>query len=201
MLATLSEIVRNIVVLIILVTILELLLPKSSFRPFVNMVVGLVLMLMLLSPLRTLMQVPGAIDPVWEMHMAVSESDMAARQEMLEQINWDLTLDRYRELIRERVVAVLAEEGLTVDQWHVEMEEDANSLEFGHPQHIFIVARAVETEESGGPGQVEKIRIELGAQSSETPEDTRRDPRLERKIAESMGLSAQKVEVQVLNNE
>ena len=50
--------VRNIVILIF-GNNPEMMLPRREFRPFVNMVVGLVLMLMLLVPLRSLLQLPG----------------------------------------------------------------------------------------------------------------------------------------------
>jgi stage III sporulation protein AF len=199
MIAILSEVVRNIVVLIILVTVLEMLMPRNDFRPYVNMVVGLVLMLMLLSPLRSMLQFPGALDPVLEMRLAIAESDIEKRQIKLEQMNWELTLDRYRGLVRERVGAVLAEEGLTVTDCVLELEEDVNHMEFGQPRHIVVTAQLMATGESS-IGQVEKVRIDI-SQKPPGEEEPTRDSELERKVATVLGMSAENIEVYVLNGQ
>lgn len=194
MLAALSDVVRNIVVLIILVTIMDLLLPRSHFRPFVNMVVGLVLMLMLLAPLRSVLHFPGALDPVLEMRLAVSESDIEQHYAMLEQLNWDLTLDRYRSLVRERIETILSKEGVKVSELELELEEDVNHLEFGQP-HRVVVRAGPAAAEAAGPGQVERVKIEIGKPAPDTAEAFSRDGRLERLVAEALGMRVEQVEV------
>jgi stage III sporulation protein AF len=198
MIGVLSEMVRNIVVLIIFVTILDLVLPRTDFRPFVNMVVGLVLMLMLLSPLRSVLQFPGALDPVLEMRLAISEREIEDRQAMLEQMNWDLTMERYREMVEERVVGVLGEGGLALSGMTLDLEEDVNHMEFGQPRGLSVTATVV-TEEAR-PGQVERVRIEIG-ESVDAPEAASRDAEMERKLAEALGMGRENVEVYVLNQE
>lgn len=198
MLAVLSDVVRNIVILIVLVTMLEMLLPRNDFRPFVNMVVGLVLMLMLLSPLRSLLQLPGALDPVLEMRMSIAEADVTKRQEMLEQMNWDLTLARYRDLVGAKINAVLAEEGLAVVSLELELEEDVAHLEFGVPRRVSIVAG--ESGKSGAVAPVEEIRIETGpGRAAPEPGAAMRQQAVEAKLASGLGISREKVEVYVLN--
>lgn len=199
MLATLSEVVRNIVVLIILITILDLVLPRSDFRPFVNMVVGLVLMLMLLSPLRSLLNLPGALDPVWEMQMAVSQNDIDAKQALLEQMNWDLTLERFRALVGEKVSSVLAEHGLEVVELTLLLEEDTNHMEFGQPQQIIVLAQPGQPV-VGNIARVEKVQIDLGGNSAAVPEAVR-DHRIEKRLGDILGVTVEKIEVRVLNHE
>ena len=193
MLATLSDVVRNIVVLIILVTILDLVLPRSDFRPFVNMVVGLVLMLMLLSPLRSLLNLPGALDPVWEMQMSVSQSDIDARQALMDQMNWDLTLDRFRNLVKEKISSVLVEEGLEVVELTLLLEEDTNHMEFGQPQQITVLAQPGPPVQAGIE-RVEKVRIDLGGNVATAPEAVRHS-RLEKRLGDILGVSAEKIEI------
>jgi stage III sporulation protein AF len=199
LLATLSDVVRNIAVLIILVTILELILPRSSFKPFVNMVVGLILMLLLLSPLRLVLQLPGAIEPVWEMQQAVSQADIDARAQVMEQMNWELTLSRYRELMGERVAVVLEEEGYRVQEWSLVLEEDPSHMGFGHPQEVVVLAVRMEEREERF-GRVERIRVEIGEETVLAPQESHRNGRLENIVAEALGLRSQKVEVRVLNS-
>lgn len=198
MLAMLSDVVRNIVVLIILVTILDLLLPRNQFRPFVNMVVGLVLMLMLLTPIRSMIQMPGALDPVWEMRLALSEDDVAARQAIMDQLNWDLALEQYRDLVYGKIVAVMEDEGYVVEEMTLNVEEDASHVEFGYPRQITVVVQR-EEEPNDGFGQVEEIKIELGQEPLSTPAEEKRSSRLEQSLARSLEVSEEIVAVYVLN--
>ena len=200
MLAILSDVVRNIVVLIILVTILDLLLPRNHFRPYVNMVVGLVLMLMLLSPLRSFLQFPATLDPVPEMRLSVGESEVDERFALLEQINWDLTLERYRALMLEKITDILAQEGLAVVEITLKLEENVDHPEFGQPQQIAVLARGIDKAEAK-PGQVEKIEIKIGTAAPAAVPETVGDGRMERLIGEVLGVSVEKIEVQVLRGE
>ena len=199
MLVTLSEVVRNIVVLIILITVLDLVLPRSDFKPFVNMVVGLVLMLMLLSPLRSLLNLPGVLDPVWEMQLSVSQSDIDARQALLEQMNWELTLARFRDLVSEKISSVLAEHGLEVMELTLLLEEDTNHLEFGQPQQIKVLAQPGQPVQ-GDIERVEKVRIDLGGNTAAVPESVRAS-RIEQRLGDILGVTAEKIEVWVLKHQ
>lgn len=200
MLAILSDVVRNIVVLIILVTILDLLLPRNHFRPYVNMVVGLVLMLMLLSPLRSFLQFPATLDPVPEMRLSVGESEVDERFALLEQINWELTLERYRALMVGKITDILAQEGLAVVEITLKLEENVGHPEFGQPQQIAVLARGIDKAEAK-PGQVEKIEIKIGTAAPAAVPETVGDGRMERLIGEVLGVSVEKIEVQVLRGE
>lgn len=199
MIGVLSDVVRNIVVLIIIVTILDLVLPRNDFRPFVNMVVGLVLMLMLLSPLRTLLQIPAGLEPVLDLQLSISENDILARQNILEQMNWDMTLARYRELLEEKIATVLNEEKLEAEIIRLDLVKDINHLEFGQPRKVVVNARP---DRDGGTGNavrpVEKIRVRVG-QAPESTAEAVRYHGLERKVAAVLGIGEEKVEVYVLN--
>lgn len=199
MLAMLSDVVRNIVVLIILVTILELMMPKNQFRPFVNMVVGLVLMLMLLTPIRSAIQMPGALDPVWEMRLAITEEEVEARQAVLEQLNWDLALEQYQDMVQGKIVAVLEDEGYAVVELDMVVEDDAGHIEFGYPQKIEILAQEKDFDE--GFGRVEEIKIELGRDTWEVPQDSERSQWLERIVATALEVELEKIAVYVLNRD
>ncbi|MCR3922166.1 MAG: stage III sporulation protein AF [Firmicutes bacterium] len=197
MLAILSDVVRNIVILIILVSIMEMLLPRKDFRPFVNMVVGLALMLMLLAPLRSLLQLPGLLDPVIEMRDSITEEDVAERQVILEQMNWDLTLERYRQLVEEKIAAVLRNEDLVIVSINMKVEEDVNNLEFGTPRYIEVVAQTgAPTEDDIAP--VERVQVEIGGEMSTPTRERERE--VEAQVADVLGISRNIVEVYVLTH-
>lgn len=197
MLNMLSEVVRNIVVLIIMATILELVLPRNDFRPFINMIVGLVLMLMLLTPLRTVLQMPGSFEPVFDFEATVSQADVDRRYTMLEQMNWDMTLERYRSLMKERIADVLMEKGLILIDVQLDLEEEVNHLEFGRPRSVVVLAQRGD-DSDGGVLPVEKIRITIGDGDGAGADEAESNPALSREVAAALGMNEGKVDVKVL---
>ncbi len=195
MLEMLTGVVRNLVILIIVATILELLLPRSHFRPFINMVVGLVLMLMLLAPVRALLRLPGEMEPAVLKAAGVAEADMDARREMLSQLNWEMSLSRYRNLIADRIGEVLGREGYILTGLKLVLVEDPSHLEFGRPLRVEVTARA------GGTGTpnirpVEPVRI--GGKVMPLAEgEVVNDRRLAAKVAAALGLPEEIVLVAV----
>ncbi len=57
-----AAIIRNIVVIIVIATFVEIFLPRSAFNRYVKMVVGLIIILTLLLPVRKLFNIPAFPD-------------------------------------------------------------------------------------------------------------------------------------------
>jgi stage III sporulation protein AF len=192
----LADVVRNLVVLIIVATILELLLPRNHFRPFINMVVGLVLMLMLLAPVRMLLQLPGDTEPAVLRAAGVSEADYEGRLEMLTLFNWELSLSRYRGMLAEKIAEVLAREGYTMAGLRLEVIGDPTHLEFGRPLKVEVVAGARDKKGAGEIRPVEPVRV--GERGATPPEgEVVEDRRLSAKVAAALGLPGEIVRVVV----
>jgi len=191
----LSDLTRNLVVLIITAAILELLLPRNSFRPYINMVIGLLLMLTILSPLLTLLRMPLDLTPAIYQEADISESDIAERQAILDQLNVDLTLERYKELMGERVDSLLQEEGLSLFELTIELEENPASVDFGRAEQVIVSAMPSLTE--GSVQAVEKVSIGL-AEPDEDDADVWSDSRLISKIADALGIDDEKIILRVL---
>ncbi len=197
MLDILSDVTRNLVVIIIAATLLELLLPRNDFRPFLNMVVGLVLMLTLLAPLRMVLNLPGDMDPAVFGAVGVSDAQIAVREEMLAELNWEMALSRYRELLEARIAAVLQEEKMSLAGLTLDIIDDASHPEFGRPRQVSVLARAGEVED-GSIKPVDPVRIgESYAEAEEAKGEE--NHRLAMRLASELGLSVEKVSVRVLN--
>lgn len=207
MLETMFDVTRNIVVLLIVFSLLEMFLPRGEFKPFLNMIIGLVLMLTLLGPLWALRQLPEEPPlPAAERQGLTSEED-ARRFSRLEQLNQGLTLQRYRELLAEKIGILLQEEGLKPLEHTLELVEEAGHPAYGQLLSVRVLAAAAETDEQPA-GKVPEIRVKLEesapAGRQEHGEDAWTagvpDHRLASLLARSLGLSEEKIEVRVLNN-
>jgi len=209
MLEIMFEITKNIVALIIVVSFLELLLPRGDFRPFLNMVVGLVLILTLLTPLWTLLQLPERLEPAIEERVALGENEVTRRLLRLEQLNDGLTLARYREMLTERIKGALQEEGIRLLELALEMEEEPGHPSYGRLKAVRAVVAPKEeaAAESDRIERVGDIHVELGGRDGTGPVDGERgdlplsltpDPGLESKLAGKIGFNAEKIEIWVL---
>lgn len=201
MLEILFEVTRNIVVLIIVVNFLELLLPRGEFRPFLNMVVGLVLILTLLTPLWQLLQLPERLEPAIEERVGLGEDDVTGRLLQLEQLNHGLTLARYREMLTEKIRSALQEEGMRLVELALEMEEEPGHPSYGRLRAVRAVVAPKEevAAENATIEKVGEIRVELGGREGAGPvEGGRGDLGLASRLAEKIGLDAEKIEIRVL---
>ena len=99
---------------------------------------------------------------------------------------------------QDRVTSVLGQGDLLLVEMTLELEEDVNHMEFGQPRSLTVTATQV--SEEARPGQVERVRIDIGEPIKE-PEPARRDPEMEQKVAEALGMGKENVEVYVLNQE
>lgn len=63
---TLQTLVRNLAIILLLATFLEMLLPNKSMRGFVQMVMGLFVISAVLSPITAFLNTPLAMEiPAW----------------------------------------------------------------------------------------------------------------------------------------
>lgn len=199
MLNILSAVIRNIAVLIILVTILEMLLPRKDLQPFVNMAVGIILILFLLAPLRLLdplqpnpalhLFFPDATDSYYD------EEYTAAILGEIEQVKQELTVSRYKDLLADKIAGILLAEGYEVTGLTLEVEENLNKDEAGMLREVNVLAKKLpETGEKAGPVAEVEIRVQ-GPQKK--AHENRRDPVLERCLAKELAVSREIVVVRL----
>lgn len=202
MLETMFEVTRNIVVLLIIFSLLEMFLPRGEFRPFLNMVIGLVLMLTLLGPLLPLGRLPVQLElPAAERQTPAAAGESLSR---LEQLNQDLTLLRYRELLAGKIREVLQAEGFTLLEYSLEMEEAPEHPAFGRLLAVRVLAK--ETEAAPPVRKVPEIRVSIEAREparqqeggSEVRTAGVQNRRLASLLAGSLGLAEEKITVLVL---
>ena len=62
--AVVGDLVRNLVVLIFLNALLEMLMPQKSFRPYIRLVTGLIIVLMVVGTITALMGRVPQLEPV-----------------------------------------------------------------------------------------------------------------------------------------
>lgn len=130
--ATLAVWLKKIVLLVLLATVLDLLLPNTELQRYVKLVMGLLILLVILSPVLTLfsphmtaewLAVQTAVSaPAMESVSAIAEKGRALRQ-ALDQRAMEEAESRVAELVRRQVEAAF---GLAVDEVDVEWTREAD---------------------------------------------------------------------------
>ena len=126
---TLYTLVRNLAVILLLATFLEMLLPNKSMRGFVQMVMGLFVISAVLSPITTFLHTPLEMEiPAWSATTPQDLPAIATEGQGLK-LARDAVQEQYRQILVNQIKALaLGSEGVNGAEVNVEFEEGAGGL-------------------------------------------------------------------------
>ena len=151
------EWVRNIVIYLILNTVIMNLLGSSSYKKYVSIVSGMILLLIVLSPFLKLLRMDGIMDYYLNSNIYNSEArDFKRELKLMEDKQRDEVFTDYKEKIKEQVEELISKDGLYIYDFDLVMNMDEDSEDFGHIKDIKIEA-GYEKYESA---PVQKISID-----------------------------------------
>ncbi len=163
------EWVRNIVIFLILNTIIMNLLGNSSYKKYVSIVSGMILLLIVVSPFLKLLKMDDILD--YYLNTNIFQSDMSNFQSelrIMEDKQKDVVFAGFKDVIREQVVDILEEDGLYLYDMDVLINQNAESDNFGEIEALEI--KAGYKEDEGIP--VHNIRIDKITISKNIKENT-----------------------------
>ena len=163
------EWVRNIVIFLILNTIIMNLLGNSSYKKYVSIVSGMILLLIVVSPFLRLLKMDDILD--YYLNTNIFQSDMSNFQSelrIMEDKQKDVVFTGFKDVIREQVVDILEEDGLYLYDMDVLINQNAESDNFGEIEALKIKAGYIEDE--GIP--VYNIRVDKITISKNKKENT-----------------------------
>lgn len=109
---------KNIVYVIIFVTILEILLPNNSMRKYIRVVAGLLIMVVILTPITQLFDQNVKIqDVLSKSYVEMEQMDIKNQKEALKEEQNEMTIKLYKEKIENQMKTQLEEnvQGIDVD--------------------------------------------------------------------------------------
>jgi stage III sporulation protein AF len=175
MMAFLSDWLRGLILVIFLAVILDMILPNNAMQRYAKLVMGLLIILMLLSPILKL-----SGKSVYEMDFTLDSlltggrksnlptlDQINAQSEALRQQNEGLTAEAWKAGITENVRGIVEAEkpGLTVDRVEVQYTQN----EQGQPQKLEALTVTVKTRLQAGSVQaVQEVSPVVIGKSSES---------------------------------
>jgi len=190
---TLYTLVRNLAVILLLATFLEMLLPNKSMRGFVQMVMGLFVISAVLAPITTFLHTPLEMEiPAWS---ATSPQDLPAiaTEGQGQKLARDAVQEQYRQILINQIKALaLSSDGAGGAEVDVEFEEGAGGLT-DQPKIALVKVTLTST-----PGEIPLVQPITVGEAPPTTTDSQ-SPRAENareRIAEIMSISKDKIIVQ-----
>ncbi|WP_242975931.1 stage III sporulation protein AF [Desulfosporosinus sp. FKB] len=105
MVQTLQNLVRNLALILLMATFLEMLLPNKSMRGFVQMVMGLFVISAVLSPITIFLHTPLAMGvPAWSPSVPQDLPTIAEGQDM--NVGRDAVQGQYRQILENQIKAL-----------------------------------------------------------------------------------------------
>lgn len=153
--------VKNIVIFLVLTTIITNLLGKSSYKKYVNLITGIILVIMVISPLLKLFQMDKTMDYYFTTNSLLAEAeDMNSRLMDAQEGQMSAVLKEYKEQIGKQVGNLLEGEDLYVTDINVKIDEDENSSTFGKLLSLNVSAAYVKSESKEKSVNIDRVEID-----------------------------------------
>lgn len=195
--------ITNIIIFILLATIFDMLLPKSSLQKYTKMVIGLLLIAVIITPLfqllatdleevlTTIVQLEDNGERNMEniVEMKKREIEESQHAYILEQMAVQLKLDANEELKTQYELEISNIEFLTSNNQRDDFPNNINKV-------MVVLQTTEDTSSSGGIAVVEKVDIQ-----TESPQQANRKSKQEKEIAETLASKwgmKNKVEVRII---
>lgn len=124
--------VRNIVIYLILNTIIMNLLGNSSYKKYVSVVSGMILLMIVLSPFLKLLKIDSIMDYYLNSNIYQTEAtDFERELKLMEEKQRETVFGNYKDQIRNQVEELILEEGLYIYEFDLVMNMEDESESFG----------------------------------------------------------------------
>ncbi|ODA41706.1 stage III sporulation protein AF [Desulfosporosinus sp. BG] len=189
---TLQTLVRNLAIILLLATFLEMLLPNKSMRGFVQMVMGLFVISAVLTPVTTFLHTPLAMEiPAWTVTTPQDLPAIASEGQGVK-VGRDAVQEQYRQILAHQIEALaVGTNGVEAASVDIKFEEGAGGVT-DQPKIIGVVVTLTSAK-----GEVEPIQPIIIGQSPLDPKpQSARAEAVREKIATFMSLAKEKILVQ-----
>ncbi len=167
--------IKNIVIYMIVNNIIMNLLGNKSYKKYVSIVSGMILVLIVISPLIKLMKLDENLNYFIEYNdFAIEASDFKTDLSRMEEAQSEAIFAEYEEKIRKQVEDSLAEENVYLKTFDVTIDTDTKHETFGEIIKMDITASMERSETQGKHSglriddiEISKVAIDNGAESED----------------------------------
>lgn len=153
--------VKDIIIFLVLTTIISNLLGKSNYKKYVNLVAGIILVILVISPLLNLFQLGDTLDYYFSVNILSSEAkDLNSELLDMEKGQMSEILQEYKEEIKNQVIKILEKQELYLVEIEITIEEDTDSDAFGNLNALDLNASYIRQDNVKQSSDIEKVEID-----------------------------------------
>ena len=142
--------VKNIIYFMIFLAVVNNLLADSKYEKYIRFFAGMVLILLVVSPLTGKMRLDEQISSIFQSISLYNDaSDLKSQLWNMDEKRLDQILGRYQDAVEADVAAMAAADGLTCVRAQVRIDGDRNSSTYGQVKEIRMEVRDDKEQESG----------------------------------------------------
>ncbi|MDP4159033.1 MAG: stage III sporulation protein AF [Bacillota bacterium] len=191
---TLHTLVRNLAIILLLATFLEMLLPNKSMRGFVQMVMGLFVISAVLAPVTSFLHTPLEMDiPAWAVTTPQDLPAIAAEGQGVK-LGRDAVQGQYRQILTHQIQALaLSTNGVSAATVDIQFEEETGGVT-DQPKIKEVSVSLTSTK--GDVKTVQPITITIEQSSAAAKTYSSKAEEVREKISTFMNLSKELILVQ-----
>lgn len=153
--------VKNIIIFLVLTTIISNLLGKSNYKKYINLITGIILVLIVISPLMKLFQLEDMFDYFYS-HNSFSTEASDIEGELIIQEKGQMTeiLKEYKAEIKKQVSDLLEDKNIYLISTTITVDEEEESDNFGNLIALDIIASYINQDANDKSKKIDKISID-----------------------------------------
>ena len=152
--------VKNIIIFLILTTIISNLLGKSTYKKYIDLITGIILLILVVTPFFKIFNLTDSLDYYFNSNYLLSEvKDISHEIINAEAGQVDTIIKQYKESLANQIETVLLKEKLYINEIEITIDEDSNSSTFGEIKEVDILAGYVKKDSELEIESVDKIQI------------------------------------------
>lgn len=175
--------VKNIIIFMLLITVFMNLLGKSSFKQYIRIFVGLVMILIVIKPILTLINAEDKVNRYFNQNLyKINAADITEELYNAEEQYQGKIIEEYKSVIKEQIDSQLQGHDLEVSSLKIDVASDPEKENCGEILGIDLVARnskKVEDEKKkSGMNEVDQVvidKININKVTNSTNEDEGED--------------------------
>lgn len=152
--------IKNIVIYLIINTVIMNFLGNKSYKKYVGIVSGMILVLIVVSPLIKFMKLEENLDYFLQSNdFSIESSDFKHNLSQMEEKQSNAIFAEYKEKIKKQVEALLLKEHVVLKSFQVVIDTKPDSSTYGEIQSMKITAALKEEDEKENRLNIEQIEI------------------------------------------
>lgn len=150
--------VKSIVIFLLLVTVLSNLLGQSSYKKYINIFVGLVLIIIVLTPILNIINSTDKVDQYFNQNMyKFNAQDMSEQLASADDSYKKIILKEYKESIEKQIQSELDSHKLTMEKVDITINEEVDSQDCGKILSLAVTATKESTKKKENTLDIDEV--------------------------------------------